>query len=688
MFKNIAIAEDFYAIWEAFLSLLPVALAINVLIMLFEFSHLFQDVAVGYTDILNGHELDFLYSFLLPLFFNLAFSNLLAKAKNLEPLSTSLIAMVCFFRGSGFLRVTDDSIFGADNGSIFTSIIFTWSAIKLLQYLTGIPKLKPFRTESISPLLAKNLNLLFPAILTILCFELLGTFLTTTITPQAAPILSKLLPDFSSLSDLQELILYKVIALGAWLVGMHGEKFSDGLLASVYGFPMLRSPNGAMLENLHIVNLHNVFMNIGGSGSTFVIPFLILKNKRLHPFHEIGQISTFFTLFNVNEVLLFGLPIALNPVFILPFCLAPLANMAITSFMVQQGLFSIDHVAVSWMTPPIYSAYLVSGGAPWAILTQIFCICMDGCIYWPFLILASRQRQAPSALKKLFSDENYGYLDRILDNKQEQLFTLQQTATLRKLTRTQQVTAQLKNSRLQVYYQPKVDAQTLEVSGFEAMLRLQNRQGHVYEPAFLPVLYRQGLSKFIDRRMIDLVFDHILHWRSLGFQVPPISLNLDRDFLCDPKVVQTLIQEAQKHHIMFTIEITENSYAMAVSAIQQAVQRLSAAGHYVAIDHFGTGYAALETLVNLAVHEVKLAQEIVVIPYNTRDKGRRLLEGTVQLCHSLGFKVSAEGIESLEHLKQAQNCGVDILQGGYFGMPISHEKMEVFLANPTYEAAT
>ncbi|MEN8445778.1 MAG: EAL domain-containing protein, partial [Cyanobacteria bacterium J06555_13] len=438
---------------------------------------------------------------------------------------------------------------------------------------------------------------------------------------------------------------------------------------------------------LTLDNIHNVFMNIGGSGSTFIIPFLILFNKRSLRFQSIARLSLVFSFFNVNEILMFGLPIILNPFLLIPFVLAPFINLLIALSMIHLGVFTIALEPIPWMSMPLYSAYIASDGSLWAVLTQFVCIIADGVVYFPFLILASRQQAAPMALKQLFRDEKYGVLEPELRQQQNQQLTTGPQQTLSQLTLTQKVLKQMQNGRFELYYQPKVNAQSLEIVGFEALLRLRNRQGNIFPPSFLPVLYEHGLSKTIDHKVIDLAFDNVLYWRSIGLSVPPIAINFDKAFLLDTQAVREFINRASYHHILFDIEITEHTYTAQTQALAAVVSRLKAAGHRVAIDDFGAGYSCLTSLIELEVDEIKLDRKLVVPAITQKKRGELLLESSIRLCHDLGFLVVAEGIETREQLKRAQRLGVDILQGYYLGSPMSHHEMAHYMTDSWFVPA-
>lgn len=674
--KQPPLPQPLLLLWESFTALLPIVLTMNALVLLSGFTNLLETWGITGISVINGDGITHLYTFLLPLFLNLSLSTALAKAKGLDPISSQLIAMICFVRISGFLIVNPNYAPIAQSASLLTSIASTWLAMRLLHYLYGVPQLQLISPPTdIHPRLQKTFRLIVAGILTVLCFELSGQLIRSFITTGLLAPLIDHIPKPNQLNALLELLLYKIIALFTWFIGLHGEHSTDGLFKLLNGMPYVGNPRIAL------DNLHNVFMNIGGSGSTFIIPILILFNKRRLHFQSIARFSLLFSFFNVNEILMFGLPIILNPFFLIPFVLAPFLNLFIALSMMHLGVFSLQPTPIPWMSMPLYSAYIASDGSLWAVLTQLVCIIADGIVYFPFLILASRQQTAPMDLKKLFTDDNYGVLEPELRHQQDQQLTTQPQQTLSQLTLTQKVLKQMQNGRFQLYYQPKVDAQSLEVVGFEALLRLENRQGNISVPSFLPVLYQQGLSKTVDYKVIDLAFEHLLYWQNLGLSVPPIAINFDKAFLLDTQAVRAFLNRANYHQILFDIEITEHTYTAEIQDLASVVSRIRAAGHRVAIDDFGAGYSCLTSLIELDVDEIKLDRQLVVPPATQTKRGELLLESSTKLCHELGFLVVAEGIETREQLKRAQRCGVDVLQGYYLGMPMSHREMTQYLAD-------
>jgi len=131
-----------------------------------------------------------------------------------------------------------------------------------------------------------------------------------------------------------------------------------------------------------------VFM--GGSGTTLALLAGILIAVKSKHYKTIGKVSLAPGLFNINEPVLFGLPIVLNPIMFIPFILIPLI-LTITSYVaLASGLVPKTVAILPWTTPPIVSGYLVTGGSVRGVLLQIFNLVLATLLYLPFIKAAER----------------------------------------------------------------------------------------------------------------------------------------------------------------------------------------------------------------------------------------------------------------------------------------------------------
>lgn len=324
----------------------------------------------------------------------------------------------------------------------------------------------------------------------------------------------------------------------------------------------------------------------------------------------------------------------------------------------------------------------------WAILIQLVCLVVDGCLYYPFLIIAAQRYEASKALSQLFKENNDSFIAEAPSQRQETAFLTHQNATLKETAACQSLLSRLSKGQFLLYYQPKLNAKTLDIVGLEALLRFQDHQGNIIPPTFLPTLYRQGLSRTIDQKVVNLIFDQLRYWQASKIAILAIALNFDKDFLLDAQSVKAFIHRAKEHDVQFCIEITEHTYAKESKALAAVAHQLRAAGHRISIDDFGTGYSSLTSLVSLAADEIKLDRALAVPPTQAAERGTRLLCASIQLCHDLGFSVVAEGIETKSQLQLTQQCGVDMVQGYYLGHPMNAHQISHLLSTPAPSIST
>ncbi|MFK8185725.1 MAG: EAL domain-containing protein [Phormidesmis sp.] len=495
MFNRFAQWNVLLTLREALFPVLSLSLAMNVLMMLYGIVTLVQYQGAAAIR-MQGVDLDYtqaaevvrLYFFLIPIFASVSLGYILVRRKKLEPVSTLLTVLVCFLRISGYLSVNPSSELVSSHSSAFICLPVTWLAVHLLHTFSTKSRLRlDARFNEISPPFARALNNIVPVLLTLLCFELLrGLFIgleNLNLIENGLPYL----PLKKPIQPILELIIYQVIELGSWMIGLPGDQ------SALNTFRILYAPKIGEFSIIHYQVFQYVFMSSGGVGATLAVPLVILFSKRISQFKTIAKLSLLFSLINNNLILLFGLPIVFNPLFLIPFFAAPFANMAIALFAIHLGVFQISPEPIPTLLPALYQAYLISNQSPWAVLTQLVCIVVDGCIYYPFLLTASRQFEAPVALSSWLQKSERNFIENAIEQSQELTFVSKQRAMLQEAEASQRLLRRLKQGRFLLYFQPKVEARSLKLIGLEALLRFQDEKGIIRPPTFLPLLYHQGL---------------------------------------------------------------------------------------------------------------------------------------------------------------------------------------------------
>lgn len=159
--------------------------------------------------------------------------------------------------------------------------------------------------------------------------------------------------------------------------------------------------------SLHIINqqFQDLFATFGGAGSTLSLAIAMVTICHSKRMRELGKLALVPGIFNINEPIIFGMPIVLNPIMIIPFMLAPTVNIVISYFVMKIGLVPVTSgINIPWPTPAIISGFLATNWAG-AVLQAVLLV-IDFCIYWPFLKVLDNQycREETSGEAELLSE--------------------------------------------------------------------------------------------------------------------------------------------------------------------------------------------------------------------------------------------------------------------------------------------
>lgn len=188
---------------------------------------------------------------------------------------------------------------------------------------------------------------------------------------------------------LTAMILVYLFAHILWFLGIHGTNITDSMfmpiLYALSAENLAKVNAGQLPENIINVQFQNLFATYGGAGSTLsllIVAVLIAKSKRLK---QLSKLSILPAIFGINEPVIYGLPIVLNPLLMVPFILVPTINIIISYITMNIGLVPIPNgVIMPWTTPPIVSGFLSSNWQ--GAVLQLFLIALGCLIYYPFVV--------------------------------------------------------------------------------------------------------------------------------------------------------------------------------------------------------------------------------------------------------------------------------------------------------------
>jgi EAL domain-containing protein (putative c-di-GMP-specific phosphodiesterase class I) len=257
-----------------------------------------------------------------------------------------------------------------------------------------------------------------------------------------------------------------------------------------------------------------------------------------------------------------------------------------------------------------------------------------------------------------------------------------------RLKTIEQLRTALTAGQLTCHYQPKCELRTGAVVGVEALVRWQHPdRGLLYPDAFLPLAEQAGLMGSLAGAVLDTAVAQGAAWRDSGLSLP-VAVNLSATNLLDaslPGRVADLLRAYRYDPAMLVLEITEDVLMTDPQRAHDVLVRLRALGVGIAIDDYGTGYSSLKYLRTLPVTELKLDRAFVHgLARDPRDEA--IVRTTVDLAHSLGIAMVAEGVETAEDWACLARLGCDVAQGYYLSRPIPAAELARWVAGrPTRE---
>ncbi|CEO39699.1 EAL domain-containing protein [Photobacterium kishitanii] len=409
---------------------------------------------------------------------------------------------------------------------------------------------------------------------------------------------------------------------------------------------------------------YDAFLSMGGSGNTISLLLCVLlfsKEKR----HITLALSALpLVIFNINELLLFGLPIIFNPILIIPFVLVPLVSFVVVYGAITFGLVNPVSTIVDWMTPPFISGYIATQHSLSGVLLQVVVVIIGIGIYRPFYLhyvgrsqnnnmTISRQHELDrSTLKSFLGDVNQAM-----------------SSYINKHDISRRVSRMLSRGEFIMHYQPQVHLNNEHCLSFESLIRYKDPEGKLWPPVFIQDFQQLGAIKQLDQMVIDLVL--------IDIQKMPleknckVAINVSAETISDKHIVAYIVERLSYYDIspqVLEIEITEEAIIDNDKQVSENIAVLQALGITIAIDDFGSGYASFPHLLKFNFDKVKLDRSLLFNIENEREKS--LYQLLAKISEVTGCVLVAEGVETEAEKHFVQQCGIDICQGFYFAKPM------------------
>ncbi len=287
-------------------------------------------------------------------------------------------------------------------------------------------------------------------------------------------------------------------------------------------------------------------------------------------------------------------------------------------------------------------------------------------------------RQADVAMYQAKQSKcGYAFFDSVRDHHKLQLLTLERD--LRQA---------IESDSLELHYQPMVDIRTTKVSCVEALVRWRYPDLDLTSPdKFIHVAEQCGLIQPLTRWVLNHAVEQCSRWRRAGFLFD-VSVNLSVMNLHEVDFVEYVMDTLHRWEVepsWLSLEVTESAVMSDPNHALEVLSRLDAMGVRISIDDFGTGYSSLAYLKRLPVDEIKIDRSFV-IDMKLDSNDAVIVRSTIDLAHSMGLHVVAEGVEDAQTLARFTALGCDVVQGFFVSRPLPYDELLQWLSKCAWSA--
>ncbi|MCM3701727.1 GGDEF domain-containing phosphodiesterase [Paenibacillus macerans] len=252
---------------------------------------------------------------------------------------------------------------------------------------------------------------------------------------------------------------------------------------------------------------------------------------------------------------------------------------------------------------------------------------------------------------------------------------------LERVSLEQKMARALAEGQFELHFQPKVDSATVNLTGYEALIRWKDPiQGNIPPNTFIPIAEDTGFIVELGEWVLREACRANKQWQDNGFPKLPISVNVSAVQFRHPqflRTVENVLKETGLEPQYLELEVTESLLNNPV-IIKETLVALQERGISLSVDDFGTGYSSINYLKSLPLQVLKIDRAFIQeTPCSERDS--LLLLSIIQLGKSLGMTVLAEGVETKEQFDFLQKHGCDQIQGFYYSRPLNVSDMEKLL---------
>lgn len=341
---------------------------------------LFVAYGIGYS--LSGHyQLNSITGGFLSLF-----SFLLVSAKVEYVPIAEAVAKSFLVDADSYIPVMDVRFMDAKG--LFVAIIFGIISIEIFRFLVH-KKLIITLPESVPPAIAKSFELLIPVAVVIVLFQTFNIIIQKKLIMMIPELVMKIFEPLLHVSDsLPSIIILLLIIHILWFAGLHGTNIVDAIVKAItlsnLAINQAALQAGEAITKVWAGSFFDCYAFMGGVGTTLGLAIAMVRSKNEH-IKSIGKISIVPAIFNINEPIMFGTPVVMNPVLMIPFIFVPIINASVAFILTKLNIIGHIVASVPWTTPGPLGALLATNFNFGSMILSLVLIFTSYLIYLPFL---------------------------------------------------------------------------------------------------------------------------------------------------------------------------------------------------------------------------------------------------------------------------------------------------------------
>lgn len=603
-------------------------------------------------------------------------------ATKMTPGIAAIVGLMCLIT---LVYAENDALPFATVGvmGVFVSLVTALTSSALFMFLSRRPRLRlTIDNNAYDSTIGTVFAYLLPAAITVIAFAILRSVLLFF---GIADINATFNEDFvrmffGATPSLESALAFMACMHFLWFFGFHGSNILEPVTQSVFAPVALGGVDvavmGQAVSQVFTKDFFDVFVLLGGSGATLCLLIALLTQKKRSNARNVSRFSIIPSLFNVNEPMIFGIPIVMNVYFFVPFILAPLV-FTLTSFAAMSwGLVPFPIAQVEWTTPIFLSGYMATGSLSGSLLQGVNLV-LGVFIYLPFVRLSERDtiRKNRAVMSSLIvcALERQSGLSKSLMGRNDAVGNLARILSV-----------DLKNdlaegTGLRLEYQPKVSYDG-RVVGMEALLRWEHRIfGNLPAPLAVALAEDADLIHDLGGWVFDASCRQLVLWEDGGMRGVSLSFNISPSQM-DPAVIlpqfRRILTKTGARPGAMEIEITEQTAINRMGSALEIIRAFKEMGFKIALDDFGMGHTSLVVLKEFQMDTIKLDGSLVqdiVDNVSSQD----VVSSIMLLAEKSNFSVVAEYVETLQQRDMLHSLGCQIYQGWLYGKAL---RPEAFLA--------